>query len=177
MRSRSGLVVVDMQERLLPAICDRENVLANVGRLAKAAGVLALPTWVTEQYPKGLGTTVTGLRELLAGVPTREKLAFSVCGVAGLMEEMSSKAVDDVILCGIEAHVCVAQSCLDLLDAGLRVFVAGDAVGSRTAANRDSGIDRMRAGGAVIVSTEMMLFELLETAAAPEFKEVQRLVK
>jgi isochorismate hydrolase len=152
-------------------------VLANVSRLAKAAGALALPIWVTEQYPKGLGTTVTELGVLLERWPAREKLAFSVCGAAGLMTEMSAKTVDDVVLCGVEAHVCVAQSCLDMLDAGKRVFVVADAVGSRTPANRDAGIDRMRSSGAVIVSTEMVMFELLETAAAPEFKEVQRLVK
>jgi nicotinamidase-related amidase len=93
------------------------------------------------------------------------------------MEGMVAREVSDVVLCGIEAHVCVTQSCLDLLDAGMRVFVVADAVASRTAANFGFGIDRMRRAGAIVVSTEMILFELMGTAGAPEFKELQRLVK
>lgn len=161
----------------MPAICDREVLCLNVDRLVKGVGLLELPVWVTEQYPKGLGPTVVELRAALGMAAFREKLTFSVCGAAGLMADMAAKAVSEVILCGIEAHVCVTQSCLDLLDAGLRVFVVADAVGSRTEANRGWGIERMRQAGAVMVSTEMILFELLETAAAPEFKEVHGLLK
>jgi isochorismate hydrolase len=176
-RARTGLLVVDLQERLLPAMHEREGLLVNVRRLARGAGLMGLPLWVTEQYPKGLGTTVPELREVLGGVQAVEKLTFSACGAAGLMEGMVAREVSEVVLCGIEAHVCVTQSCLDLLDAGMRVFVVADAVASRTAANCEFGIDRMRRAGAIVVSTEMILFELMATAGAPEFKELQRLVK
>jgi isochorismate hydrolase len=176
-RARAGLLVVDMQERLLPAMDEREALLVNVRRLALGAGLLKLPLWVTEQYPKGLGPTVPELKESLGGARPLEKLAFSACGAAGLLEGMAARKVSEVVLCGIEAHVCVAQSCLDLLDAGLRVFVVADAVGSRAAANRQLGIERMRRSGAVVVSTEMVLFELIAEASAPEFRDLQRLVK
>jgi nicotinamidase-related amidase len=176
-RTAAGLLVVDMQERLLPAIHDRENLLINVRRLAQGAGLLRLPVWVTEQYPKGLGPTVPELKEALGDVRPMEKLTFSVMGALGLWEEMVQSGVSEVVLCGIEAHVCVAQSCLELLDAGSRVFVVEDAVGSRCLGNRNVGVARMREAGAVMVSTEMILFELIETAGSSEFKELQRLVK
>ncbi|MCL4177838.1 MAG: hydrolase [Verrucomicrobia bacterium] len=176
-RARAGLLVVDVQERLLPAMDDRERLLVDLVRLARGAALLKLPVWITEQYPKGLGATVPQMREALGEVETFEKLTFSAGGATGLMASLAARAVTEVILCGIEAHVCVAQSCLDLLDAGMRVFVVVDAVGSRTAANRAVGIDRMREAGALLVSTEMILFELMEAAGGPDFKELQRLVK
>ncbi len=176
-RARAGLVVVDVQERLLPAMADRERLSIELERLARGAVLLKLPVWVTEQYSKGLGATVPPMREAVGAAETFEKLTFSASGAPGLMASLAARSVTEVILCGIEAHVCVAQSCLDLLDAGLRVFVVVDAVGSRTAANREVGIDRMREAGALLVSTEMILFELMEAAGGPEFKELQRLVK
>jgi nicotinamidase-related amidase len=176
-RAQAGLLVVDMQERLLPAMQERESLLSNVRRLARGSELMKLPTWVTEQYPKGLGSTVPELREVLGEVRPMEKLTFSALGAAGLLEEMTVHGISEVVLCGIEAHVCVAQTCLDLLDAGKRVFVVEDATASRTNANWNRGIHRMSEAGAVVVSTEMILFELMETAGASEFKELQRLVK
>ena len=176
-RARAGLVVVDVQERLLPAIFERERVLQNVLRLIRGAGILQVPIFSTEQYRKGLGPTVQEVAAAIPGFAPVEKAAFSACGAAGFVPALKFKEVSDVILCGVEAHVCISQTCLDLLDQGFRVFVAADAVSSRTAGNHRIGIDRMRAAGAVMASAEMVLFELLEQAGTPEFKQLLNLVK
>jgi nicotinamidase-related amidase len=176
-RTRAGLVVVDIQERLLPAIFEKERVLQNVLRLIQGAAILKVPVFATEQYRKGLGPTVP---EVVAAIPAfapLEKVAFSACGAAGFLTALKNRKVSETILCGIEAHVCVSQTCLDLLDDGFRVFVAADAVSSRTPENYRVGLGRMRAAGAVIVSTEMVLFELLEQAGTAEFKQILNLVK
>jgi nicotinamidase-related amidase len=176
-RARAGLVVVDVQERLLPAIFEKERVVQNSVRLIQGAAILHLPIFATEQYRKGLGATVPEVAGAIAGFAPWEKLAFSACGADGFVSALRKQKVSEVILCGIEAHVCVTQTCLDLLEKGFRVFVVADAVSSRTAENYRLGLDRMSAAGAVIVSTEMVLFELLERAGTAEFKEVLRLVK
>jgi nicotinamidase-related amidase len=176
-RARAGLVVVDVQERLLPAIFEKERVLQNVVRLAHGAAVLQVPTFATEQYRKGLGSTVPEVAAAIPGFAPLEKLAFSACGAGGFITGLESKQVSDAVLCGIEAHVCVTQTCLDLLDKGFGVFVAADAVSSRTPENYRFGLERMSAAGAVIVSTEMVLFELLGQAGTAEFKQILELVK
>jgi nicotinamidase-related amidase len=132
---------------------------------------------VTEQYRKGLGPTVSALAEGVVGFQPREKLAFSACGAEGIVTELRSKGICDAVLCGIEAHVCVTQTALDLLDLGFRVFVVQDAVGSRASENCQAGLDRMRSAGAIPVTTEMVLFELLEKAGTDQFKQILGLVK
>jgi nicotinamidase-related amidase len=176
-RASAGLIVVDVQERLLPAIFEQARVVENTVRLIRGAAVLQVPTFATEQYRKGLGATVPEVAAAIPGFAPMEKLAFSACGAAGFIPALKKKKVSEAILCGIEAHVCVSQTCLDLLEKGLRVFVVADAVSSRTPENYRFGLDRMRAAGAVIVSTEMVLFELLEQAGTAEFKQVLALVK
>jgi nicotinamidase-related amidase len=176
-RARAGLVVVDVQERLLPAIFEWERVRQNTVRLCRGAGVLQVPVLTTEQYRKGLGVTVPEVAAAIPGFAPMEKLAFSACGAAGFLDALETRQVSDAILCGIEAHVCVTQTCLDLRDKGLRVFVVADAVSSRTPENYRLGLERMRAAGAVMVSTEMVLFELLERAGTAEFKQILPLVK
>jgi nicotinamidase-related amidase len=176
-RARAGLVVVDIQERLLPAIFEKERVVENAVRLVRGAAILQVPIFATEQYRKGLGPTVPEVANAIPGFAPVEKLAFSACGAGGFGPALQSQQVSDVVLCGIEAHVCVTQTCLDLLDKGLRVFVVADAVSSRTPENYRIGPERMREAGAVIVSTEMVLFELLGQAGTPEFKQVLTLVK
>jgi nicotinamidase-related amidase len=176
-RSKAGLVVVDVQERLLPSIFEKERVLQNTVRLVQGAAVLQIPVFVTEQYRKGLGPTVPEVASVIPTFAPMEKLAFSACGAVGFIPALKGKKVADAILCGIESHVCVCQTCLDLLDHGFRVFVVADAVSSRTPENYRLGVERMRAAGAVIVSAEMALFELLEQAGTPEFKQILPLVK
>jgi len=176
-RSQAGLLVVDIQERLLPAIFEKEQVVQNSVRMIKGAAVLGLPVLATEQYRKGLGATVPEVAGAIAGFAPFEKLVFSALGAAALGPALKAKNVRDVILCGIEAHVCVSQTALDFLAMDYRVFAVADAVSSRTAENARTGIERMRGAGAVIVSTEMVLFELLEKAGTDEFKQILALVK
>ncbi len=136
-----------------------------------------MPIFVTEQYRKGLGPTVPEVAAVIPDFAPLEKLAFSACGADGFVPALESKQVSDAVLCGIEAHVCVTQTCLSLLEKGFRVFVVADAISSRAAENYRYGVERMRAAGAVIVSTEMVLFELLGHAGTAEFKQVLPLVK
>jgi nicotinamidase-related amidase len=176
-RTQAGLVVVDIQDRLLPAIFEKERVLQNTLRLVQGAGILQVPILATEQYRKGLGATVPEIAAAIPGFAPLEKLAFSACGAAPFLPALKQKKVSQAILCGIEAHVCVSQTCLDLLGEGFKVFVVADAISSRTPENYQIGLDRMRAAGAVIASTEMALFELLEHAGTAEFKQILNLVK
>ena len=176
-RAKTVVVVVDIQERLLPAISEKERVLHNTLHLIQGAAILRLPLLVTEQYRKGLGPTVPEIAAAIAGFAPIEKLAFSACGAKEFLGTLQATKLSDVILCGIETHVCVTQTCLDLLDEGFGVFVAADAVSSRTPENHRFGIERMRQAGAVMVSTEMALFELLEMAGTEEFKKILALVK
>jgi nicotinamidase-related amidase len=176
-RAAAGVVVVDIQERLLPAMSEPQRVVQNSTRLVKGAAVLGLPVFATEQYRKGLGATAPEIGSAIAGFAPMEKMAFSACGVEGFVAALKAKNVSEVLLCGIEAHICIAQTCLDLLDDGFRVFVVADAISSRTAENCRLGIERMRDAGAIIVSTEMALMELLGAAGTSEFKQVQALIK
>ena len=176
-RAKAALVVIDIQERLLPMIFEGERVVRNTVRLIKGARVLGIPILVTEQYKKGLGATTAAVAAEIEGLTQMEKVAFSACGAAGFEKALKAKKISDVILCGIEAHVCVSQTCLDLLDRGLRVFLVVDAMSSRTTDNHFIAVERMRDAGGVVVSTEMVLFELLEKAGTEEFKQVLALVK
>jgi len=176
-RAKAGLIVVDIQTRLLPAIFEKERVVNNTVLLIRGAAILGVPIFATEQYPKGLGGTHPQIADALAGVAPLAKVAFSACGAAGLMTALAKRKVADVILCGIESHVCITQTCLDLLSRAFRVFIVADAVSARTAENYLLGLERMRNAGAIMVSTEMLLFELLEKAGTDEFKQILALVK
>jgi nicotinamidase-related amidase len=176
-RSQSALLIVDIQERLLPAIYERERVLANAVRLARGAGIFGLPVFVTEQYRKGLGATAPELAAAVSGFAPVEKLTFSACGAPDLLEALAARHAQHLIVCGIEAHVCVTQTVLDLLARNFVTFVVADAISSRTAENWRFGQDRMRDAGAILISTEMVLFELLGRAGTEEFKQILPLVK
>jgi nicotinamidase-related amidase len=175
-RSRAALVVVDVQEAFRPAVLDFEQVARNVAILARAARILELPTLVTEQYPKGLGHTVQEVSEHLDVEPI-EKVCFSAVDADGFAGALHKAGRDQVLLCGIETHVCVNQTAEDLIADGVEVHVAQDAVTSRTAENRALGLHKMEHSGAVATSVETALFELLGRAGTPEFKEVQALIK
>jgi nicotinamidase-related amidase len=156
---------------------EKDRMLQSTVRLVKGANLLGVPMLVTEQYKKGLGPTVPELAGAVPNFAAIEKLAFSACEAVTFRDALAIGKRSDVVLCGIEAHVCVSQTCLELLEGGYRVFVVADAVSSRTAENCRFGLDRMRQAGAVVVSTEMVLFELLEQAGTAEFKQVLGLVK
>jgi nicotinamidase-related amidase len=174
-RSRAALAVIDVQEAFRPAVLDFEQVAANVAVLVEGARILDLPVLVTEQYPRGLGKTVPEVEAHLEGIEPFEKVCFSALDADGFPARLADR--DQVLLCGIEAHVCVNQTAEDLLMAGKEVHVVQDAVSSRTAANRDLGLHKMEHDGAVLTSVETALFELLRAAGTPEFKRIQALVK
>jgi nicotinamidase-related amidase len=172
-RTASVLCVVDVQERLVPAMADGEGVVARCRRLVEGALLLGVPMVATEQYRKGLGPTVPSLAERLP--PPLEKLSFSCCGGAGFAAAIPP-AARQVVLCGLETHVCVAQTALDLLAQGYAVFLAVDAITSRHAIDRDVALRRLEASGAVPTTSEAILFEWCRTAAHPEFQAVRKLV-
>lgn len=174
----SVLVVVDVQERLLPAIHDSARVVRNAGMLLKGAAALSVPVLLTEQYPRGLGPTVEAVRaDLPAGTPVIEKITFGCTGEPAFNAALAELKRLQIVLCGTEAHVCVMQTALGLRQQGHAVYLVADAVSSRTPDNRAMALERMRAAGVTIVTTEMVLFEWMERAGTPVFKLVSALVK
>lgn len=170
------LLIVDVQERLVRAIADHGVLLGNLARLIAGARLLDVSIVATEQYPRGLGPTVSPLRESLVGA-IYEKLTFSCGGCSELMEHLARLGTSNVLVAGIEAHVCVQQTVLDLLHAGYRVYVAADGVGSRQPVDLQWALRRMETSGAILTSVESALFEWCESAQSPKFKELSRLVK
>jgi nicotinamidase-related amidase len=187
------LVLVDYQQRLMPAIHEGDRVVANALRLARIAGLLGVPLWATEQNPAGLGPTVEPLRPLVEG-RVLSKMAFGAApvllprlrpqprGNARSLPRHLQKAApqpgrETVVVAGCEAHVCLLQTALGLLEEELEVWVVTDACSSRTERNRDAAFDRLAAAGAELVTTEMVAFEWLRDAGHPRFKEILSLIK
>jgi nicotinamidase-related amidase len=171
-RDRAALVVIDVQEAFAKAVERFDEVAAQTAILVQGARVLGLPVLVTEQYPRGLGQTVEPLRDLLGNVERLPKTVFSAARADGF----DLQGRDQALVCGVETHVCVSQTAHDLLAGGVEVHVAVDAVGSRTAANRELGLRKMEKSGAILTSAETALFELLGEAGSDEFKTIQKLV-
>lgn len=167
------VLVIDVQEKLVNMLTD-EKVKENAIKIAKAFGILNLPAIITEQYPKGLGSTIQEIKEALPNAKYFEKTNFSALKENGIKEALTKK---QVILFGIETHICVLQSAFDLLNQDYEVFIVKNACGSRQEENKDTAIKRLMHAGAQIVTTEMVLFELLEGSKNPNFKEIQALIK
>lgn len=173
------LVVTDVQERLFGAMDAerRDEMVRNLKILLTAARRLGTPVVVTEQYPRGLGRTLPELRVLLDESPPIEKTTFSACGAAGFTERVAGHAAEPVILTGVEAHVCVLLTALDLLSKGYRVSIIADAVCSRREATMDVGLAQARQAGAVITSTETVVFQLLGGSDTEAFREISKLLR
>ena len=173
-RETSTLLIVDFQSRLMPAIESGAAVVANARRLLKAAEMFGVPILVTEQNAGGLGAT---LPELAAHANGRiaHKMSFDACRTAGFVERLGARP--DVVVAGCESHVCVLQTVLGLIDAGRRVYLVRDAVGSRRAKSKETAIGRMARHGAEIVTTEMVVFEWLGTAGDPRLRDAIALIK
>ncbi len=173
------LVVIDVQERLFNAMdADRrDDMVTNIKILGTTALRLGAPVIVTEQYPRGLGRTLPEIRGLLEGVAPFEKTAFSCCGADGFVDRLRTAGGDHVMLTGVEAHVCVLLTALDLLAAGFRVSVVADAVCSRRAANMEIGLRQARQAGAVITATETVVFQMLGRADTEAFREISKLLR
>lgn len=168
------LVVIDIQQKLLPPIFQREQMVRNAQLLIRAAGILKIPALVSTQYAKGLGSTVPEIASLLPQAEPIDKTLFSCFGsdaFCGLIKRMPALR-NTLLLCGMESHICVTQTALAALREGYIVHVASDAVSSRTEWNWKIGLDRMRQAGAVISSTEMMIYELMRSSSSAAFKEL-----
>ena len=176
--SKAALLVVDVQEAFRAVIDDFAGLAARIAVAIRGFQILDRPIFVTEQYPKGLGRTADEIREVLPHDFTYlEKTAFSSCGAVLLEDELRSNGISQLAVCGLETHICVNQTKHDLLDRGFAVHLLTDCVSSRTEANRQTGLSKMLASGAVRSSVEMALFELLLDARHEKFREIQRLVK
>jgi len=176
-REKAVVALMDVQGNLAHAMHRREQLFQNIRRMVQGATILGLPILWTEQTPDKLGRTVPEIAELLPDIHPMPKASFSCCGCAAFMEGLQALGRYEVLLTGIEAHVCVYQTAVDLLARQCRVDVVADAVSSRTADNRAIGLQRMSACGAGITSTETALFELLRTGDAPEFRQILSLIR
>ncbi len=172
--TRGALLIIDIQEKLLARMADGPLVEANAARLIDAATLLGMPVWATEQYPQGLGPTVESLRGRLPS--RRPKTSFSCCAVPELIEQIHGLGIRHVTLVGIETHVCVLQTALDLQDLGLTVQVAADAVASRRTIDNQIALRRLEQSGVILTTAEAALFEWVATADHPAFKQLSRLV-
>ena len=180
-RYQSHLLVIDVQQRLVPAIADVEQIVTNVARLVRYATILGVPITFTEHMPQRIGHLLPALRAGAAqSCSVIEKTTFSAVrepAFAARMTDLQQTGRNTVVVCGMEAHVCVMQTVLELRKGGDQVLLVADAVGSRTSSNRALAVDRMSEAGAEIVSQEMIAFEWLERGDAPEFKEILKLLK
>ena len=172
------LLIVDIQEKFAPHIHEMDRVIERSRILIEAAGLLGVPVFVSQQYPKGLGQTVGPLREALDGRSRKfDKVTFSCCLDEALGRALQESGRNQVLLAGIETHVCVAQTALDLLAAGKRPYVAVDAVSARRRLDHDVALDRLKAAGATLTTAEAAILELTRTAQHPAFKTISNLIK
>ncbi len=175
--AQSCLLVVDIQERLAPSMAAPDRVITNALVLMTAARKLGVPILVSEQYPRGLGPTVSPVAALAPQDAVVEKIHFSCLGDEPYLRRFSALHRSQAVIAGIEAHVCVLQTAQQLLEIGRHVFVVADATSSRTEANHTLALNRLANAGAHVVSTEMVVFEWLKKAGTPEFKELSALIK
>jgi nicotinamidase-related amidase len=175
-RESAAALLIDVQEKLFPHIYEKEELLRKCTILVEGLQVLGIPLVYTEQYPKGLGSTLEEISELV-NQPPIEKIAFSCCDEPLLMQNAAIRNNKSIIIAGIEAHVCVLQTVIDFHEAGYRAAVVEDCISSRNPLDKRVAVERMRAEGAVITSCESILFELARVAGTDEFKAISRLVK
>jgi nicotinamidase-related amidase len=176
--NQSALVIIDMQEAFRTKLPGFAEIAERISVMVQGAQLLHLPIIVTEQYPKGLGHTAAEIKNALpAEIEVIEKTAFSSCGAAQFRAQLETLGVRQVLVCGIEAHICVNQTTHDLLERGYQVHLLTDCIGSRYASNKEVGIAKMELSGAIPSSLELSLFELMRDAKHEQFKAMQRLVK
>jgi len=173
----TALLIIDIQERILPVISNNERVVEYTLKLIKGFRALGLPIYYTEQYPKGLGPTARLIMDELGDLKPFDKMSFSCSGAGELFNEFKRKNLSQIVVCGVESHVCVQQTVLDLIENGLQVNLAADAVSSRKEIDYLTALDRMRHHGVEVTTTEAILFELLNVCGKPQFKEVSKIVK
>ena len=170
-------LIVDIQERLFPVMSGREELLDNCTKLVRGLQILGIPLLVTQQYTKGLGETLPEISALIPGFRPVEKRDFSCCGSSEVMTGLFELKAENILLCGIESHVCVLQTALDLKESGYNPVVVADAISSRNPASMELAKERFRHEGIMMTSVESILFELTGSSAAPEFREMSKLLK
>ena len=173
----SAAVIIDIQERLLPHMYEGEKMLRNCEKLIEGLKTLSVPITVTQQYTKGLGPTRQSIMEMFSEFSFIEKTTFSCCGEPAFMDNISLSGKKNFIICGIEAHVCVLQTCIDMIDDGYTPVIVADCISSRKPEDKLIAIERMRQEGAIITTLESILFELTRRAGSDVFKSISRLVK
>jgi nicotinamidase-related amidase len=176
-KDNSVAIFIDFQERLFPAMANQEELLSNTKRMVLGMQELSVPLIATQQYTKGLGATLTELSDLIPDFTYVEKTVFSCYDEPAFVELLEAKEAKNVIICGIEAHVCVLQTAVDLKAAGYNPVVVFDCISSRSIQNRDLALERFRFEGIMVTSSESILFELTQSAKASEFKAISKLVK
>lgn len=173
----TAIVIIDVQGKLAKVMHQSKEVLKNIENLIQGAKLLEIPVLWLEQYPKGLGSTNEDIKQHLSPAEPVEKMTFSACQTEAFQKQLNSINKKTLLVTGIEAHICVYQTVRELLTLGHEVEVVTDCVSSRTLANKQVGVDRMVSLGASITSVEMALFELLQTAEHPKFREISKLIK
>jgi nicotinamidase-related amidase len=177
LKDKSALLVIDIQERVLPVIWEHEKLVKNVIMLIEGMKVLEIPIFVTEQYVKGLGPTIPEIAATLEGIERIEKSSFSCCDESRFMMDLASSGRENIIIAGIESHVCVMQTVTDLVQSGYHPVVIEDCISSRKPNDKEVALERMRSEGAIITTSEAVLFELLRYSGGETFKAVSKLVK
>lgn len=178
-RENTQAMVIDIQERLTPHIYDYENIVKKSVTLIKGLQALGIPIMLNEQYKKGLGDTLPEIRELLEEKNSKgfEKVTFSACDTDDSWHYLAQQNRSTILICGVESHVCVLQTALDLLDNGMQPVIIGDAVGSRFPYDKKLALRRIRRAGGVVTTVETVLFELCRSSDDPAFKTISNLVK
>jgi len=176
-KDKSCLLVIDIQSRLNPVMFDESRAPSGAAKLLQGADILGVPALLCEQYPKGIGATVASLQDLMPKDGPIEKSTFSCASDSVFQDRFKALNKTQAVICGIETHVCVLQSALELLADGVDVFVVEDATASRTRENHAAALNRIRGEGGRIVTLEMVLFEWLKKAGTPEFKQISQLIK
>ncbi len=176
-RDKTALLLIDIQEKILAVVKDPDQLIQNTLKLIKGFKILNVPIFYTEQYPKGLGSTSSALLTELEGLSPIQKMSFSCSGAGNFFTRLKDNNVSQVVIAGIESHVCVQQTALDLLANGFQVDVAADAVSSRKEIDYKIALDRMKGNGAEITTCEAILFELLTVCGTDEFREISKIIK
>jgi nicotinamidase-related amidase len=176
-KSQTALLIVDVQQKINAVMMHPDTVVESIVKLIKACQILNVPIFITEQYPKGLGPTETKILQALDGNRPIQKMTFSCCGADHLLKQLKDNRIRQVIITGIESHVCVQQTALDLLAQNIQVHIPKDAVSSRKELDYQTALERMSKAGIVLTTVEAALFELLQQAGTPEFKQITQLIK
>ena len=176
-KTQTALLIIDIQEKILAVMQSPESVVTNTIKLIKGFKILGSPIYITEQYPKGLGSTQKDIANELGNTKAFQKMSFSGAGAENLFSELKERNVKQVVIAGIEAHVCVQQTALDLLENSFQVNLAVDAISSRYKIDYETAVSRMRSHSAEISTTESILFEMLRFCGTDEFKQISRIIK